>query len=382
MNAAISNLVWMSFLLFILFSAGISGAAEVTVSNKLFKAAGSRNIAEVKRLLDEGADPNVVAKSNNDTPIFRAVMALDYDAALLLLDRGARIDHKDIADMTVLTAACGRLDFKTGPAAPSTGGVAKGSGSQAMRIVRMLVERGANVNLTPPPAGKREETSSAPLHSAAFNSNATVELFQFLISKGADVNQPMRSIEKGLDGVTPLLEAMMFNSKEIIAFLLDNGADVNARFANGDTAIGRAFLRDNVGNEGLQALLFAHGAVLTPQDKRSVLQPIFSGFHENLKKRLVEVHSALCAAVAREPQLEKATMEQLLVKSGAGEGNSEFSVVSAHCIRGSCDVVMRHVFLYTDHCSPLGDLKACAGRITGPAGKTVITMSGISDITK
>lgn len=375
MNAAISNLVWMSFLLFILFSAGISGAAEVTVSNKLFKAAGSRNIAEVKRLLDEGADPNVVAKSNNDTPIFRAVMALDYDAALLLLDRGARIDHKDIADMTVLTAACGRLDFKTGPPA-------KVPGSQAMRIVHMLVERGANVNLTPPPAGKREETSSAPLHSAAFNSNATVELFQFLISKGADVNQPMRSIEKGLDGVTPLLEAMMFNNKEIIAFLIDNGADVNARFANGDTAIGRAFLRDNVGNEGLQALLFAHGAILTPQDKRSVLQPMFSGFHENLKKRLVEVHSALCAAVAREPQLEKATMEQLLVKSGAGEGNSEFSIVSAHCIRGSCDVVMRHVFLYTDHCSPLGDLKACAGRITGPAGKTVITMSGISDITK
>jgi len=30
--------------------------------------------------------------------------------------------------------------------------------------------------------------------------------------------------------------------------------------------------------------------------------------------------------------------------------------------------------LYTDHCTPLGDLKACAGRMSGPAGKTVISL--------
>lgn len=359
--------LWVLSLLVIL-STNLSCAAEPTSADKLFKAVNSKNIAEVKRLLDEGADPNVVAKIANETPIFRAVYALDYDTAVLLLDRGASVDHKDIAEMNVLTAACNRLDFKA-------------SGSDAMRIVRMLVERGAKVNMTPPPAGKSEDTSSGPLHSATSNGKTTVELLQFLISKGANVNQPMRSIEKSLDGVTPLMNASMLNSNEIVEYLLKNGADVNARSAQGDSAIRIAFFFDIWGDQGRQALLFKYGAVLTTDDKQAVLMPIFSNFHEEIKKRLGEVHGALCTAVAKEPTLEKADMEQLLAKAGVSDDRSEFSVVSAQCVRGSCDVVMRHLIKYADHCTPLGDLKACAGRISGPAGKTVITMSEIIDLT-
>lgn len=355
--------------LLVMLSTNVSFAVEPTLTDKLFKAVNGKNLAEVKRLLDEGADANAVAKIANETPIFRAVYALDYDTAVLLLDRGASVDHKDIAEMNVLTAACNRLDFNT-------------PGSQAMRIVRMLVERGAKVNMTPPPAGKREETSSGPLHSAASNGKATVELFQFLISKGANVNQPMRSMEKSLDGLTPLMNASMFNSDEIVEYLLKNGADVNARSAQGDSAVRIAFFIDIWGDQGRQALLFKYGAVLTTADKQAVLKPFFSSFHEGLKKRLGEVHGALCTAVAKEPALEKADMEQLLVKAGVSDDRSEFSVVSAQCVRGSCDVVVRHQIKFTDYCTPLGNLKACAGRINGPAGKTVITMSEIADLTK
>ena len=355
--------------LLVMLSTNVSFAIELTLTDKLFKAVNGKNFADVKRLLDEGADPNAVAKIANETPIFRAVYALDYDTAVLLLDRGASVDHKDIADMNILTAACNRLDFKT-------------QGSQAMRIVRMLVERGAKVNMTPSQAGKSEETSSGPLHSAASNSKATVELLQFLISKGANVNQTMRSIEKSLDGVTPLMNASMLNSNEIVEYLLKNGADVNARSAQGDSAVRFAFFIDIWGDQGRQALLFKYGAVLTTADKQAMLKPFFSNFHKELKKRLSEVHEALCTAVAKESTLEKAGMEQLLAKAGVSDDRSEFSVVSAQCVRGSCDVVLRHQIKFTDYCSPLGDLKACAGRFNGPAGETVITMSEIDDLMK
>jgi hypothetical protein len=256
-----------------------------------------------------------------------------------------------------------------------------------MRIVRMLVERGASVTLVPPPAGKREVHSSAPLHGAASNWNATVELYQFLISNGADVNQPMYSSEKSLDGTTPIIYAALFNRKEEIKFLLKHGADVNVRTSNGDSAARLAFMRDlmpkeDMPKEDILALFLSHGAVLTTADKRAILKPMFSGFHEELKKRLDEVHTALCTAVRMEPKLEKATLEQLLTKTGVNDGTSVFTVVSANCLRGSCNVVLRHQFLNAEQCSPLGDLKACGGRISGLPGKTVITMSELSDLVK
>lgn len=190
----------------------------------------------------------------------------------------------------------------------------------------------------------------------------------------------MRSTEKSLDGVTPLMSATIFNSKEVVLFLIDQGANVHARSATGDNAIRWAFLRDSMKYEGLQELFFARGAILTAADKKAVLQPMFSGFHKELKQRLVEVHGMLSAAVIKEPALEKAPLHELLTKAGVSDGSSIFSVFSAQCRLGSCDVILRHQFAYSDHCSPVGELMACAGRITGPPGKTVITMSELTGL--
>ena len=63
------------------------------------------------------------------------------------------------------------------------------------------------------------------LQSAALGGQK--EIVEFLIAEGADVNA------KNAEGWTPLHEAALYGDKEISELLIANGADVNAKVASG-----------------------------------------------------------------------------------------------------------------------------------------------------
>lgn len=109
------------------------------------------------------------------------------------------------------------------------------------KVADFLIKQGANVNHALP------ETGETPLHSALCKAGRPYFLYvlRVLVENGADVNVKtipgketgafMRDVRT--KGETPLHRAAAYSDEAIIRYLLDNGADKEARDANGDSPI-------------------------------------------------------------------------------------------------------------------------------------------------
>jgi ankyrin repeat protein len=109
------------------------------------------------------------------------------------------------------------------------------------QLCQFLLEHGADVNHPLP------ETGETPLHSALCKTNRSVynRVLRVLLAAGAD---PKRATKAGVEtdsfmrdirtrGETPLHRAAAFGDAEAIQLLLDAGAVLDARDANGDTPL-------------------------------------------------------------------------------------------------------------------------------------------------
>jgi ankyrin repeat protein len=341
-------------------------AAAGSSTDDLQVAIDRHDAATLKKLLAQGADPNKVNEMG-DSLLHSAVLAVDVTAVTLLLERGARLEQPNSIGFTPLATACDRLDFKTSSA----------TGPAAFRIVRLLLDRGANPNAAAPAEKESDPGAATPFLNAVGNVNASQELIKLLVAKGANVNQPFKihpeSSFTGMNGYTPLMIAISrAASREVVEFLIEQGADVHARSTNGDTAIKRAF---TLNLDDIQLLLQSKGAKLTAEEKKSVVRKSYEIFADTMKRYLLFAHTALTKEVANDPLLVTAPMKQLLEKANLSDGFDEFDILSASCTQDGCEVVMKHKFLRPEYCSPLDDIKACAGRISGPAGKGTISVS-------
>ena len=99
-------------------------------------------------------------------------------------------------------------------------------------VAMTLIERGDGVN-------GRDADGNTPLHWAADNKNS--ELAKLLLDRGADVNA------RSEEGWTPLHWAADNKNPELAKLLLDRGANVNARSKNGYTPLSLASFYKNSG---------------------------------------------------------------------------------------------------------------------------------------
>lgn len=109
------------------------------------------------------------------------------------------------------------------------------------QLCRFLIERGADVNHPQP------DTAEVPLHAALckLNSARHVPVVKVLLAAGADPNRATRpGVETGCfmrdvrtRGETPLHRAAAFAGARVIQLLLDAGAKIDAKDANGDSPL-------------------------------------------------------------------------------------------------------------------------------------------------
>jgi ankyrin repeat protein len=186
---------------------------------------GSAALIDV--LLRAGADANA-ANPGGETALMTAARAGKVDAVTLLLDRGATVNAREsVREQSALMWAV--LE-------------------NHIPIVKLLVARGAEVNartkidIPTGTSGKPEATSGdigahgpgiyrsravpspsgamSPLHYAARDGN--LEMTRLLVELGADVNS------RAANGTGPLVTAITNNHIELALFLVEKGADVNA----------------------------------------------------------------------------------------------------------------------------------------------------------
>jgi len=182
-------------------------------------AARRGNLKEVERQLALGVNVNSRHFFTRDTALIEAAYNGHVEIVKLLIERGANVNLKGEAWYGPLHAA-------------AMGG--------HVEIVKLLLEHGADVNIF---------SHNKPLHDAAMNGH--IEVAEILIAYGADMNA------KGTDEYTPLGTAVSNRQVEMVKYLLSKGADVNARANYGCSPLHTAV---SSGNMELARLLSQHGA--------------------------------------------------------------------------------------------------------------------------
>ncbi|HVH28006.1 MAG TPA: ankyrin repeat domain-containing protein [Vicinamibacterales bacterium] len=181
----------------VLLALGVTLAAES--DSPLAEAAMKRDAAAVRALLAQRVDVN--APGNDGTPALHwAVRTDELEMARLLLGAGADPKQANRYGVTPLFLACA-------------------NGNEAM--IRLLLDAGADPNATDP-------TGETPLMEAA--RVGTLGAVKLLLERGAVLDARDPAFEQ-----TALMVAVRENHPDVVAFLVERGADVNARTRTGAT---------------------------------------------------------------------------------------------------------------------------------------------------
>jgi len=177
--------------------------------------------AEIAQLLiEQGADVNAKDDRTNRTPLH---LAHSPEIAAVLIENGVKIEADEI-----------NTDYH-----PTGTLLHQASKIGSQQMIEFLLQRGANIV-------PKDSQDNTPLHFAP-----SPKIAALLI---ADINARNR------DGETPLHNAVKNGNKELIEFLLTQGARINAQDNQGETPLHKA------DNTKIIELLLQHKANINAQD--------------------------------------------------------------------------------------------------------------------
>ena len=194
------------------------------------------SVADLRRLLDQGLNPNAATKSGGTTVLMAAVP--NVEKMTLLIERGANVNTRAQSRFSALMVAAQYQD-----SAPA---------------INLLLDRGAEVGA--PAEGGAPVFNANPFFLAAYAGNASV--LKRLKDAGAKIDEPMQLI--GTSRTTPLLGAFKFGDAEVARVLFELGTPIEFADGNGITMLGRAALNNEV---AMAKMLIDRGANVNVVDK-------------------------------------------------------------------------------------------------------------------
>ena len=253
------------------------------LSSKIFAAVRNNDIKEVTTLLDQGVDPNSYDE-DGDHLLMYATLFSSPDCMQLLLEKGSDANAKnklgetalmwgiqDLAKMKLLIQHGADVNAKA--KSGNTPLLIASVGHDNYEKVKFLLDKGADALAV----NNRKE--NALIRAALFSDTATVSL---LLSKGIDinalsadsttallnaawnVNRPVaiQLLDRGADpdmvcvyGLTALSASVTYNDLESVRAILKKTKNVNARDADGHSALLWAVYNEHDNVDIIQALL-------------------------------------------------------------------------------------------------------------------------------
>ena len=187
----------------LLITKGGASVVSPRGSLALYKASGRGHLRIIKILISNGADVNATPKEYDGcSSLMYACQEAHLDVLKFLLTKGADIEHQSDGGQNALTIACGE------------------HGANRIDVVNTLLDYGANTN---------PKQNFSPLYSASGAGH--MKIVSLLLEKGANVNTCCD------DGTTPLMYASQEGQMKIVSLLLEEGANVNTRCDDGSTPL-------------------------------------------------------------------------------------------------------------------------------------------------
>ena len=216
----------------------INGGADVNMEDDmmgytpLYLAISDGNKEMVELLIAKGADINKPDKRTGYTPLMLALNSNNAELAKFLIDKGADFKIRSNDGTTALILACG----------------------VSPELAKTLLSKGADIHaLTEKGQGVFTQCIVAGMMRG--NEEITPEFAEFLLSKGANIDE--KNTVGGYKGYTPLFWAILYGETDVVKFLAEKGADVNAKADNGKTPLSIA---SEAGDEKIVEILKNHGA--------------------------------------------------------------------------------------------------------------------------
>ena len=217
------------FLVILFFSFSYFSAAQDF--DNLANAVYEKNIDKINELLDGGADINATPEDYPSSVIFIACSYTGYEEIVsLLISRGADVNFKGKDGRTPLMWAAGN----------------------SLQTAQLLIDSGADVK------AKGDDGMNAFIQATfgILSGKVTTEVLGLLKSKGANVNSSLAG--KSASGWSALLFATVNGDKDLVEYLILNGANVNHTSDEGQTALA---LAKQEKYEAIVRLLKKHGAL-------------------------------------------------------------------------------------------------------------------------
>ncbi|CEJ80252.1 hypothetical protein VHEMI00448 [[Torrubiella] hemipterigena] len=213
------------------------------------------SVEKVRFLLENGADPNQ-STTLGRVPLIYATRDDRYDISKLLLEHGAKADVGDLSNPTVLSIAVKKGNKDIAKLLLEHGARADSESSSGSRVladaisagdagmITLLLDHKANANIS---IHRTRVTISQVLESVTASDEDMFPLVQGLARNGAALNSNKPAVRIALELHLP----------KVLAFLLDNGGDVNTLMAQGEPMLSYS-IRERLHEE--IAMIIEHGA--------------------------------------------------------------------------------------------------------------------------
>jgi ankyrin repeat protein len=180
--------------------------------SKLIEAVMYQDLDAVKKTISQGIDINYQDPTSGSTALILAANYNFGDIAKFLIENGADIDLQAKNGTSPLMAAAGSSE----------------------EIVKLLIEKGADVNAK----NERGTTAFTASITGILSERVTTAVPKLLLEKGANVDE---APQKGrAEGYTVLMMAARNQHPDLVQFLIDHGANINAEAKDGSTPLSLA----------------------------------------------------------------------------------------------------------------------------------------------